>query len=382
MALSFLYMAFVRVLQLLRLRRSEQDELAVEVVVLRHEISVLRRQVERPALRPADRAVLAGLSRLMSKVRRGRFFVEPETLLGWHRAPVRRQWTYRQQGRPGRPHLPAGTVQLVLRLAKENPTWGYRRIHGELARMGVVLAPSSVWAILRRHGVEPSPRRSGPTWSEFLRTQATPMLACDFFHVDTVLLRRLYVLFFIELGTRRVHVSGITTNPVGEWVTQQARNLSLVLAEQGRPTNFLIRDRDTKFTASFDEVFRADGVRIIRTPIRSPRANGFAERFVGTVRRECLDRMLVFHRRQLEMVLSEFVDHYNEHRPSPLTWSAGAARRGEEATADQRSGFSPTTTERQARRSRSRIPTRGMSWSDGILGTHRLGRSSSWVPGC
>jgi putative transposase len=168
MALSFLCMAFVRVLQLLRLRRSEQDELAVEVVVLRHEISVLRRQVERPALRPADRAVLASLSRLMSKVRRGRFFVEPETLLGWHRAPVRRQWTYRQQGRPGRPHLPVGTVQLVLRLAKENPTWGYRRIHGELATMGVVLAPSSVWAILRRYGVEPSPRRSGPTWSEFL----------------------------------------------------------------------------------------------------------------------------------------------------------------------------------------------------------------------
>ena len=143
-----------------------------------------------------------------------------------------------------------------------------------------------------------------------------------------MLLRRLYVLFFIELGTRWVPVSGITTNPVGEWVTQQTRNLSLVLAEQDRPTNFLIRDRDTKFTASFDEVFRADGVRIIRTPIRSPRANGFAERFVGTVRRECLDRMLVFHRRQLEMVLSEFVDHYNEHRPSPLTWSAGAARRG------------------------------------------------------
>jgi transposase len=314
MALPFLYVAFVRLLQLLRLRRRERDELAIEVVMLRHEVAILRRQGNRPSLRPADRAVLAGLSRLVSKAGRGRFFVQPETLLRWHRDLVRRRWTYRR-ARSGRPTLPAGTVQLVLRLAKENPTWGYRRIQGELATMGIRLAPSSVWAILRRHGVEPSPRRSGPTWSEFLRAQATTMLACDFFHVDTVLLRRLYVLFFIELDTRRVHLSGITTNPVGEWVTQQARNLSFVLAEQARPRKFLIRDRDAKFTASFDEVFATEGIRIIRTPIRSPRANAFAERFVGTARRECLDRLLVFHRAQLDTILSEFVDHYNGHRP-------------------------------------------------------------------
>ena len=215
MALSFLYTAFVRLLQLFRLCRSEREELTVEVVMLRHEVSVLRRQVARPALRPADRAVLAGLSRLLSRVRRGRFFVQPETLLRWHRDLVRRRWTYARQ-RSGRPGLLAGTVQLVLRLADENPTWGYRRIHGELATMGVRLAPSSVWAVLRRHGIEPSPRRSGPTWAEFLRAQATTMLACDFFTVDTVLLRRLYVLFFIELDSRRVHLSGITATPVGE----------------------------------------------------------------------------------------------------------------------------------------------------------------------
>ena len=314
MALSFFYVAFVRLLQLLRLRRRERDELAIEVVMLRHEVAILRRRVNRPSLRPADRAVLAGLSRLVSKAGRGRFFVQPETLLRWHRDLVRRRWTYRR-ARSGRPTLPAGTVQLVLGLAKENPTWGYRRIQGELATMGIRLAPSSVWAILRRHGVEPSPRRSGPTWSEFVGAQATTMLACDFFHVDTVLLRRLYVLFFIELDTRRVHLSGITTNPVGEWVTQQARNLSFVLAEQARPKKFLIRDRDAKFTASFDEVFATEGIRIIRTPIRSPRANAFAERFVGTARRECLDRLLVFHRAQLDTILSEFVDHYNRHRP-------------------------------------------------------------------
>jgi hypothetical protein len=141
------------------------------------------------------------------------------------------------------------------------------------------------------------------------------MLACDFFTVDTVLLRRLYVLFFIEIDTRRVYMTGIIANPVGVWVVQQARNLSFVLAKRARPIRFLIRDRDTKFTSSFDEVFRAGGIRIIRTSVRAPRANAFAKRFVGTVRRECLDRMLIFHRRQLDVVLNEFIEHYNSHRP-------------------------------------------------------------------
>jgi putative transposase len=181
--------------------------------------------------------------------------------------------------------------------------------------MGIRLAPSSVWAVLRRHGIDPSPRRSGPTWIEFLRSQAATTLACDFFTVDTVLLRRLYVLFFIELDTRRIYVCGITANPTGAWVTQQARNLSMVLADRVHPVKFLIRDRDTKFTASFDEVFQSEGIRIIRTPVQAPRANAFAERFVGTIRRECFDRMLIFTPRQLEAVLAEYVDHYNGHRP-------------------------------------------------------------------
>ena len=202
MALSFFYVAFVRILQLVRISRGGQQDLAIEVVMLRHEVAVLRRQVTRPALQPSDRALLAGLSRLLSAARRGRFFVQPETLLRWHRDLVRRKWTYSHR-KPGRPPIPAGTVTLVLRLARENPTWGYRRIHGELTTMGVRLAPSSVWTILRRHGIEPTPRRLGQTWAEFLRVQAKTMLACDFFTVDTVLLRRLYVLFFIELETRR-----------------------------------------------------------------------------------------------------------------------------------------------------------------------------------
>jgi transposase InsO family protein len=312
-ALSFLYIAFVRILQLFRLRRVDGTDLAIEVVILRHEVAVLRRQVRRPAVRPADRALLSGFSRLLSRSREARFFVQPETLLRWHRDLVRRRWTYPQP--PGRPTVPAGTVQLVITLARENPTWGYRRIQGELTRLGIGLAPSSVWAILKRHDIDPSPKRSGPTWAEFLQVQAATTLACDFFTVETVLLRRLYVLFFIELDTRWVYVAGITANPVGQWVTQQARNLSLVLAERTPLIRFLIRDRDAKFTTSFDEVFRSEGIGVIHTPVRAPRANAFAERFVGTVRRECLDRMLIFHRRQLEKVLSEFVDHYNTHRP-------------------------------------------------------------------
>ncbi len=314
MSLSFLYLAFVRILQLLSLLRRGNGELAIEVVMLRHEVAVLRRQVTRPALRPSDRALLSGLSRLLPRWRLRKLFVQPETLLRWHRDLVRRRWTYPHR-RSGRPGIPRGTVQIVLRLAGGNPTWGYRRIHGELTTMGVRIAASSVWAILRRHGIEPSPGRTGLTWTEFLRSQASSLLACDFFTVDTVLLRRLYVLFFIELDTRRVYVTGITSHPTGAWVVQQARNLSMVLADRAHPVRFLIRDRDAKFTSSFDEIFQPEGMSIIRTPVRAPRANAFAERFVGTVRRECLDRTLIFHRRQLQRVLVDYLAHYNGHRP-------------------------------------------------------------------
>jgi transposase len=282
--------------------------------MLRHEVAVLRRQVHRPALEPADRAVLAGLARLLPRRRLGRFFVRPETLLRWHRDLVAKRWTY-PHGRPGRSGIAKGTTALVLRLAKENPQWGYRRIHGELATMGIVIAASSVWAILKRHGIEPSPRRSGPTWAEFLTAQAKGLMACDFFHVDTVLLRRLYVLVFIHHDTRLVRIAGVTAKPVADWVTQQARNLSMDLADQANTVKFLIRDRDTKFTASFDAVFAAEGTRIIKSPVLAPRANAICERVIGTLRRECLDRMLILGRRHLEAVLAEYVEHYNSHRP-------------------------------------------------------------------
>jgi putative transposase len=200
-------------------------------------------------------------------------------------------------------------------LARENPTWGYRRVHGELAGLGIRLAPSSVWAILRRRGVDPAPRRSGPSWTEFVRAQAKGIVACDFFTVDTVVLRRLYVLFLIDLDTRLVRLAGVTAKPAAAWVTQQARNLCEELSQRATAAKFLIRDRDAKFTSSFDAVFAADDIRIIKIPVRAPRANAVAERFVGTIRRECLDRLLILGRRHLECVVTDYVDHYNRHRP-------------------------------------------------------------------
>jgi len=312
--LSFLYRAFCRVLQLIRLIFRSNTDIAIEIVMLRHEVAVLRRQVHRPALEPADRAVLAGLARLLPGRHIGRFFVQPETLLRWHRDLVAKRWNY-PHSRPGRPAIEKGVTALVVRLAEENPTWGYRRIHGELATMGIVIAPSSVWAILKRHGVEPSPRRSGPSWPQFLVAQAKGLMACDFFHVDTVLLRRLYVLVFIHHDTRLLRIAGVTAKPVAEWVTQQARNLSLDLADQATAVRFLIRDRDTKYTASFDALFAVECVGIIKTPVQAPRANAICERVIGTIRRECLDRMLILGRRHLEAVLAEYVEHYNTHRP-------------------------------------------------------------------
>jgi transposase InsO family protein len=207
---------------------------------------------------------------------------------------------------------------LVQRLARENPGWGYRRIQGELAGLGVRIAASTVWTILRQAGIDPVPRRSSETWREFLRAQASGIVACDFFTVDTVLFRRVYVLVFVELATRQVHLAGITTNPAGEWVTRQARNIVETFVERSEPIRFLIHDRDSKFTAAFDEVFRSEGIRAVRTPVRAPNANAFTERWIGTVRRECLDRILIVGRRHLQHVLARYALHYG--------WKSSAGR--------------------------------------------------------
>lgn len=263
--------------------------------------------------RKSNRVFLAAVSRLLPREAWHSFMVRPETLLRWHRQLVKRKWT-RPHRPPGRPGIEPETKSLVLRLARENPRWGYRRIQGELLRLGIRLSATSIASMLRGAGLSPAPRR-GPTWSQFLRSQAAGIVACDFFTVETFLLKTYYVLFFIELKTRRLHLAGVTKNPDIAWVTQQARNLSGDLRQIDFAPCFLIRDRDTKFTASFDAVFEADGARVITTPIRAPNANAHAERWVGTARGECLDWTVVLGRRHLERVLSEYVAHYNVHRP-------------------------------------------------------------------
>jgi putative transposase len=315
MALRLLYLLFCQVLRWLALLARSSTAKDAELLVLRHEVAVLRRQVARPRVDWADRAVLAGLARLLPRPAWRGLFVRPATLLRWHRDLVRRRWSYPHQR--GRPALAAELRGLVLRLARENPTWGYRRIHGELCRLGYRgrIGASTVWSILHRAGIDPAPMRSGVTWRQFLRAQAQGVLAMDFFTVDTVLLKRVYVLFAIEVATRRVHVLGVTSHPAAEWVAQQARNLLMEIGEDLGRFRFVIRDRDSKFTAMFDAVFAAEAMEMLITPVRAPRANAYAERWVGTVRREVLDRLLIVGGRQLRLVLAEYADHYNVHRP-------------------------------------------------------------------
>ena len=314
MVWSFVYLALRRSLELLLLCFRSAQAKEIEILVLRHELAVLRRQHPRPRLQPADRALLAALSRLLPRVRWSVFLVQPETLLRWHRRMVARRWTYPTTSN-GRPAISEEVRQLVVRLARENPRWGYQRIHGELLRLGVRVSASSIRRVLRAHDIDPAPRRAQTSWRSFLRQQATGILACDFFTVDTVFLHRVYVLFVVELRSRRVHLAGVTGHPTGLWVAQQARNLVAALGDQATAFKFLIRDRDAKFTRVFDDVWRSAGTEIIRTPVGAPNANAVAERWVGTVRRECLDRLLIVGRHQLVCVLRRYLEHYNQRRP-------------------------------------------------------------------
>lgn len=314
MALSFLYLMTRRLIGMLRGRLQSEHAKDVEIAVLRHQLEVLRRQVKRPEFRPADRAVLAALSRALPRAQWSSFLVTPGTILRWHRRLVTRKWTQPYR-RGGRPPLDEQIVALILRLAGENPRWGYRRIQGELKKLGISASATSIRTVLLGNGLQPAPRRPSVTWQAFLRAQAAGIIATDFFTVETVWLTTLYVLFIIELGTRRVRLIGVTRHPNGAWVVQRARELSMDRPEETDAPRFLIRDRDSKFTRAFDDVFVSDGIQIIKTPVQAPNVNAFAERWVRTVREECLDWMLILGRRHLERVLGEYLRHYNDQRP-------------------------------------------------------------------
>ena len=313
MAVRLLYLILLRVLGWITLLARSEASKDAEILVLRHQVLVLRRQVGAPKPSWADRAIISARVRRIPRTRRLCLLVTPRTLLRWHAHLARGRWTYPSRG-PGRPPTRPTIRALVLHLAAENPTWGYRRITGELAGLGRKVGAATVWRILHKAGIDPVPRRSGPSWGQFLRTQAEGILACDFFTADTIL-TRLYCFAVVEHASRRVQVLGVTANPTGAWVAQQARNLMLDLGDRAGGFRFLIRDRDSKFTAIFDEVFRAEGIRIVLTAPQAPRMNAIMERWAGSVRREVLDRMLIINAAQLRKVLSEYESHFNRHRP-------------------------------------------------------------------
>jgi len=314
-SLRLSYLIFRQVLGLILLLGRSSSTKDVELLVLRHEVAVLRRTNPRPRMDWADRAIFAGLSRRLPRRLHCHRLVTPNTILRWHRRLVRRKWTY--PSRLGRPPINDVLAALVVRMARENPGWGYMRIQGELLTLGHRIGASSIRRILGRHRIPPAPvRHIDTSWRRFLRTQATIMLAVDFFHVDcAVTLRRLYVLFALEVGERYRHVLGVTGHPDGPWTTQQARNLLMDLGEHAARFRFLVRDRAGQFTAAFDAVLADAGIDVVKIPPRCPRANCFAERLVLTIRTEVTDRMLIFGERHLRTVLAQYSLHYNRRRP-------------------------------------------------------------------
>jgi transposase InsO family protein len=306
-----LYQILVQVLSWLALFARSSASKDAEILLLRHEVAVLRRANPTPRLQWTDRAVLAALARLIPKALRAHRIVTPETLLRWHRRLIAAKW--RQPKPPGRPPTPDDVVRLILRLAAENSTWGVVRIQGELRRLGYRIAASTVRRILRAHRIPP-PTARGDSWQKFLRAQAEGLLAVDFFHVDTVTLNRLYAAFVIEHRSRQVHLLGVTTDPTGSWAAQLARNLAAGLEEAGHRFTHLIRDRDAKFTAIFDAVFASIGIEAVLTAPQAPRMNAIAERWIASVRRECTDRVLITGENHLHHVLHAYVDHYNTGR--------------------------------------------------------------------
>jgi transposase len=319
MCLRFVFLLITQVFRWLRLSRREDARKTAEILILRHQVAILQRhQARRPNLTWADRALLATLSGVIPRARRQRLrlLVTPDTIMRWHRDIVRRRWAARSmRGRSGRPATRRNIKALVLRLARENPEWGYRRIHGELAGLGIKVAASTVWEILKTNGTGPARRGTGPTWSPFLRSRAEAILACDFFTVDLLDGTQAYVLAVIEHATRRIRILGVTLHPTGAWTAQQARNLLMDLGEQAHRVKFMIRDRGSNFTAAFDAILAGAGIRTVLCNVRTPRMNAIAERWIGGCRRELLDRTLVWNQHHLRRILRQYETHHNQHRP-------------------------------------------------------------------
>ena len=315
MSFRLLYLIFIRLCGWLALLARSSASKDAELLVLRHEVAVLRRTHPRPRLDWADRAVLAGLIRLLPGRLRAHRLVTPGTVLSWHRRLITRKWTY--PNRTGRPPVSAEVAALIERLAAENNGWGYQRIQGEPLKLGHRVSASTIRRVLKALKIPPAPkRRTDTTWRKFLHAQAATMLAADFFHVDCAMtLQRLYCFFVIEVGSRYVHILGVTTNPDGPWTTQQIRNLLIDLGDRAADFRFLVRDRAGQFTASFDALLASAGIEAAKIPPRSPRANAYAERFVLTARTEVSDRMLIFGQRHLRTILAQYEAHYNGRRP-------------------------------------------------------------------
>lgn len=316
MVASLLYSVVRLLLDLTSTFRAEKAELRSEVLALRRQVQVLERQVRRVRWSPGDRMLLAALRERLPRFAWPGLLVKPATVRGWHRQLVRRRWAaYGVRPRRGRPPLSQDCRQLVLRMARENPTWGYFRIRGELLKLGHQVAATTIRSILLQAGVPPAGRRSSLTWKKFLAAHADTLIATDFFSVGTVFFRRLYVLILLHIRSRRVLAAACTRKPTAAWVTQQARNLSWRLGDEDIKPTVVIHDRDRKFPDSFDAVFEAEGAWIILTPLQSPRANAHAERWIGSCRRECLDWLLIVSARHLQTVLDVYCEHYDQERP-------------------------------------------------------------------
>ncbi|MEU8911659.1 integrase core domain-containing protein [Streptomyces mirabilis] len=318
MLLRLAYLAATNTFALLRLLPMSDRDKDIEILALRHQLLVLQRQIGKPTFSDTDRAVLAGLLHHlpMDKLRHILLLVRPDTVLRWHRNLLRRRHAATCiPKRRGRPPTVRSVRALVLRLARENSSWGYRRIHGELAALGIKVAASTIWEILKEHGIPPAPERQSTTWADFLRGQAGALLACDFFETRTLTGARLYVFAVIEHSTRRIRILGITAHPTAQWVVQLGRNLLMDLEDAVNKASFLIRDRDSKFTAAFDAVLADAGFKVVTTGIQMPRMNSIVERWIQTCRRELLDRTLIWNQTHLLHALREFENFYNEHRP-------------------------------------------------------------------